>query len=223
MTDAPYRTGPDEAAKRDPWYWQRWAHEQRVGHPVRKLLLTAIATRAESTTGQCFASQADLAFDAECGVRSVVRYLKVLEDDGFLQRQKRTNADGTRAPDGFQLLDQPAVSDATESSDAVAETPHANQPHAQLASGHLNAKTGGHHTPTIGIGTTTNDQGNSKTSLEIQESVSPRRTTTGERRRAAAARRAAMGLGWSIDVRADEQVRAGSETDTQDSEKEKAA
>jgi biotin operon repressor len=87
----------------NPWKFQRWAHEQVVGHPVRKLMLTALAMMAESNTGYCFASQEDLAKYAECSKRSAVTHLQRLEDDGFILRRKRSAKWG-RLPDGFLLL-----------------------------------------------------------------------------------------------------------------------
>ena len=89
--------------RRSPWYWQTWALEVRVGSPLRKLLLTAIARRVEVETGRGFASQADLAHEAECDERSVRRHLNELERQGLIARYRRSFPDGSRAPDGFAL------------------------------------------------------------------------------------------------------------------------
>jgi biotin operon repressor len=87
----------------DPWAFQRWAREQVVGHPVRKLMLTSLSTMVETNTGYCFASQEDLAKYAECSKRSAVTHLQKLEDSGFILRRKRSAKWG-RLPDGFLLL-----------------------------------------------------------------------------------------------------------------------
>lgn len=91
--------------KRDPWYWQRWAFGQRVGNPVRKLILTALAAKAESDTGYCYAAQEELASYAECDERTVRRHLAGLEESGMLTRRHEYRQGGGRLADGFLLLD----------------------------------------------------------------------------------------------------------------------
>lgn len=91
-------------SRRDPWFWQRVALELRVGNPTRKLILTAISRRIEVESGRGFVPQEHLAVEAECDTRTVRRHLKVLEDEGFIRRYRRSNGGGHRAPDDFEIL-----------------------------------------------------------------------------------------------------------------------
>lgn len=102
--------------RRDPWYFQRWALEQRVGNATRKLVLNTLAVMAESNTGYCYAKQDDLAFAAECSVRTIGKHLTALEDAGWIARRRRAGEGGHRAPDGFLLLAEGVVAwpDGTE-------------------------------------------------------------------------------------------------------------
>lgn len=90
--------------ERDPWFWQRVALEVKVGNPTRKLILCAISRRIEVESGRGFVPQEHLAREAECDERTVRRHLKILEDEGFIRRYRRTDQEGRRAPDDFEIL-----------------------------------------------------------------------------------------------------------------------
>ena len=66
-----------------------WAMEVRVGDPLAKLLLVALADRSDKETGQCWPSIARLCEDTEMSRASVTRRLCYLEDKGFIQRTQR--------------------------------------------------------------------------------------------------------------------------------------
>jgi hypothetical protein len=90
---------------RDPWFFSRWAHEQRVGHPARKLILTALAMMAESNTGWCFATRVQLAEFAEVTDRTVYEHVKALEKAGLIARRTgKPQAGGQRGATEFLLL-----------------------------------------------------------------------------------------------------------------------
>ena len=89
---------------RNPWFWQAVALEVRVGSPTRKLILCSISRRVEVHSGRGFVSQKDLADEAECDERTVRRHLKVLEDEGFIRRFRRSDGNGHRTADDFQIL-----------------------------------------------------------------------------------------------------------------------
>lgn len=79
-----------------------WVFSQKVGSPVRKNLLFALANFADEH-GKCWPSQARLAEIVECSVDTIQRQLAKLEADGFLTRQKRVREDGGRASNVYQL------------------------------------------------------------------------------------------------------------------------
>ena len=66
-----------------------WAMEVRVGDPLAKLLLVALADRSDKETGQCWPSIARLCEDTEMSKASVTRRLFYLEQKGLIQRTQR--------------------------------------------------------------------------------------------------------------------------------------
>lgn len=66
-----------------------WAMEVRVGDPLAKLLLVALADRADKETGQCWPSLSRLCEDTEMSKASVTRRLFYLEQRGFIHRTQR--------------------------------------------------------------------------------------------------------------------------------------
>lgn len=66
-----------------------WAMEVRIGDPLAKLLLVALADRSDKETGQCWPSIARLCEDTEMSKASVTRRLFFLEQKGFIQRTQR--------------------------------------------------------------------------------------------------------------------------------------
>lgn len=66
-----------------------WAMEARVGDPLAKLLLVALADRADKERGQCWPSLSRLCEDTEMSKASVTRRLSYLEQQGFVHRTQR--------------------------------------------------------------------------------------------------------------------------------------
>ena len=66
-----------------------WAMEVRVGDPLAKLLLVALADRADKERGQCWPSLSRLCEDTEMSKASVTRRLSYLEQQGFVHRTQR--------------------------------------------------------------------------------------------------------------------------------------
>lgn len=67
------------------------AMSSKVGDPLAKLLLIALADRADKETNQCWPSYARLCADTEMSMATVTRKLSYLEEHSFIYRQKRKN------------------------------------------------------------------------------------------------------------------------------------
>jgi DNA-binding transcriptional MocR family regulator len=67
-----------------------WAMETKIGDPLAKLLLVALADRADKDTGQCWPSLARLCEDTEMSMATVTRRLHYLEEHRFIQREPIT-------------------------------------------------------------------------------------------------------------------------------------
>jgi DNA-binding MarR family transcriptional regulator len=80
-----------------------WAKKQRTGSPAAKSVLVALADYAGSEHGECWPSQATLARETELSERAVRKYLKKLEDDGFIKRKRRGTESGGRTSDLITL------------------------------------------------------------------------------------------------------------------------
>jgi hypothetical protein len=82
-----------------------WAHAQRVGNSVRKLVLLAIAD-ACNDEGFGFPSMRRISWMAECGERTAQRAIKDLESSKLLevQRDRTRDAGGGQTSNGYQLL-----------------------------------------------------------------------------------------------------------------------
>ena len=63
--------------------------QMKIGDPASKLLLLAIADRADKETGQCWPSLARLAEDTEMSPATIKRRLNYLEERGFIHRKQR--------------------------------------------------------------------------------------------------------------------------------------
>ena len=61
----------------------------KIGDPLAKLLLIALADRADKDTGQCWPSIARLCEDTEMSRASVTRRLIKLEEKGLIKRTQR--------------------------------------------------------------------------------------------------------------------------------------
>lgn len=66
-----------------------WAMHIHVGDPMAKLLLIALADRADKESNQCWPSLARLCADTEMSMATVTRRLNYLEENGFIRRNKR--------------------------------------------------------------------------------------------------------------------------------------
>ena len=66
-----------------------WAFNAHVGDPMAKLLLLALADRADKETGQCYPSLARLCQDTEMSMATVTRRLIFLEENKFIIRTQR--------------------------------------------------------------------------------------------------------------------------------------
>ena len=62
-----------------------------VGDPLAKLLLIALADRADKETNQCWPSYARLCQDTEMSMATITRKLSYLEEHSFIYRTKRKN------------------------------------------------------------------------------------------------------------------------------------
>ena len=76
-----------------------WAWLQPTGSPAAKLVLVALADRADKDDHDCYPGQARLSRETELGERSVRRGLKQLADAGLITIGKR----GRRNANGYQL------------------------------------------------------------------------------------------------------------------------
>lgn len=84
-----------------------WALGTAVGDTGAKLLLLALANYADEH-GECWPSQARLAQDTELTDRTIRTKLKLLEEGGFLSRERRQSDAGWRTSDYYRLhLSQP--------------------------------------------------------------------------------------------------------------------
>lgn len=79
-----------------------WAFEQQPENSNQKLVLIAIANYADGD-GVCWPGQRSLARDCTMGDRTVRRHLQALEEAGYLEREERRRADGTRTSDRYRL------------------------------------------------------------------------------------------------------------------------
>ena len=68
-----------------------WAFDQQIDDPMAKLVLIAIADHINESTGNAWPSIERLEHMTSASRRTVQRKLKLLEDGGYLQRQKRFN------------------------------------------------------------------------------------------------------------------------------------
>jgi hypothetical protein len=88
----------------------RWAREQKVRNPRRKLILVDLATYADQD-GYCWPGQKTLAEHAECSRSTATRHIGVLADEGKLTIEHRHRADGARSTNGYRLaFDQEPMS-----------------------------------------------------------------------------------------------------------------
>jgi DNA-binding transcriptional MocR family regulator len=63
--------------------------QMKIGDPAAKLVLLALADRADKETGQCWPSLARIAEDTELSVTTVKRRLNKLEERGLIRRDQR--------------------------------------------------------------------------------------------------------------------------------------
>ena len=68
-----------------------WAFDQQIDDPMAKLVLIAVADHINESTGNAWPSIERLEYMTSASRRTVQRKLKKLEEDGYLERQKRFN------------------------------------------------------------------------------------------------------------------------------------
>lgn len=86
------------------WKASAWAKQQRLGSPAAKAVLMCLADYADpSGLINGWASQEQLAEDAEITDRAVRGFLQTLESWGLMSRRRRSGAGGARATDVIQL------------------------------------------------------------------------------------------------------------------------
>jgi DNA-binding transcriptional regulator YhcF (GntR family) len=62
-----------------------WALEQTLGDAQAKLILISLCNSHNSNTGKCFPSHSTIAHEADCSKRTVIRKLKWLEEQGWIE------------------------------------------------------------------------------------------------------------------------------------------
>jgi DNA-binding transcriptional ArsR family regulator len=86
------------------WKASAWAKQQRLGSPAAKSILMCLADYADPNgLINGWASQAQLADDAEVSERSVREWMQRLEDMGLMERRRQSRPNGARAADIIQL------------------------------------------------------------------------------------------------------------------------
>ena len=81
----------------------RWARRQTVGNPVAQFLLEELAYRARPGSNECVVSHATLADRLQTTVKRVQRAMKVLTSGCYVSRSRRTNKNGYRLPDCYEV------------------------------------------------------------------------------------------------------------------------
>jgi DNA-binding MarR family transcriptional regulator len=79
-----------------------WAIKQEVGNTTAKFVLLMVANYADEQ-GRAWPSQERLAEGIEASRHTVMRALDFLEEGGFMARERRHRADGSRAADVIRL------------------------------------------------------------------------------------------------------------------------
>lgn len=87
-----------------------WAMRQRVTPPASKLVLIALANRANGPHWECFPSIPTIAADATVHRASVIRHLDQLEESGFIHRRRTGRATVYR----LRPMSHSATSDVAE-------------------------------------------------------------------------------------------------------------
>jgi hypothetical protein len=85
------------------WIASAWTKNTRVGDPVAKNVLYALADHVQGDSWLCWPSQETIAFEAECSVRTVQRKLDYLEEKALIQRRARGSKQGGRTTDIYRL------------------------------------------------------------------------------------------------------------------------
>lgn len=66
-----------------------WALEQYIPTPIAKLVLVSLANHANHETGECWPKIETIAHECSCSIRSVQRYVRVLEEKGLVRVEPR--------------------------------------------------------------------------------------------------------------------------------------
>jgi hypothetical protein len=100
----------------------RWAQDQRVGNPMRKLILNALSLMANAE-GFAYCKQQTLADAAECTRETACRHLKVLAHDGFIKVRPWTRTDGGNGNCQYLLMYRADATWPDGPSDGASYTP----------------------------------------------------------------------------------------------------
>jgi len=84
------------------WQASSWALKQRVGDPILKILLLAVANYADPE-GRCWPKVETLSFDSEVSKRTIQRKLAELQELGFIEVSARFDAGGKQTSSLIQL------------------------------------------------------------------------------------------------------------------------
>lgn len=102
-----------------------WAFEQRIGDPLAKFLLIAIANYADERA-QAWPSIARLSAETSMGQRTINYKIAVLEEAGVLIREPMTTANGTSTYNRYTLCMGGAPDAPHPAPDAPYPAPHAD-------------------------------------------------------------------------------------------------
>ncbi len=81
-----------------------WALEQDVPNSGMKLVLIALANRAEKDTGECYPSLRRLEREASMSRRSVQRHLQTLWREGFIEVGKSWDSSGRQMANSYRII-----------------------------------------------------------------------------------------------------------------------
>lgn len=77
------------------WEALAWAKNQKIGNAALKFLLVMVAEKADSDN-ECWPSNARLADEVECSVRTIQRGLDELEQRGLIRREQQRRENGSQ-------------------------------------------------------------------------------------------------------------------------------
>jgi hypothetical protein len=82
----------------------KWARAQKVGNRAAQFLLEELAYRARPGSNECVVSYRALAERLQTTVKTIQRAMKVLTSGCYITRARRTNKNGYRLSDCYEVL-----------------------------------------------------------------------------------------------------------------------